>query len=64
MAIQKPGFDFFGFTTDVYVKIHQTLVTETGSDADGKLYDAKIAANWYTNDTKSHQFSQTEEVLK
>ncbi len=63
MALSKPNSDFYGFTTDVYAKVSQVLVTETGADEAGKTYQAKLAVNWYTNASKSHHFSQTEETV-
>ena len=64
MALSKPNADFFGFTTEIYVKIHQTLVSEVGEDEEGKIYQVKLGCNWYTNPDKAHQFSQTEEILE
>lgn len=64
MALSKPNSDFFGFTTEMYVKIQQTLVSEVGSDEQGKLYQVKIGVYWFTNPNKVHQFSHTEEVLE
>lgn len=64
MALSKPNSDFYGFTTEIYVKIHQTLVSEVGEDAGGKIYQVKFGCNWYTNPSKEHQFSQTEEILE
>lgn len=60
MAISKLQ-DFFGFETDVYIKISSTVITEVWEDEEGKIYKAEVLLNWYTNPTKSHQFSQTKE---
>ncbi len=60
MAISKLQ-DFYGFETDVYIKISSTLISETGEDSEGKLYKAEVLLDWFTNPTKSHHFSQTKE---
>ena len=58
MALTKL-INFYGFDTNCYVKISGMLIKESGSDEQGKKYDLELQIDSYTNDTKSHHFSQT-----
>ena len=54
----KLAIIYKGIPMDAFYKVTGVTLTETGSDATGKLYSADVSVNSYTSLTKEYDLEQ------